>query len=223
MDDINAVLSTARSQFGVVRGLYEESLHRQQLHPDLQPLIKNLLENQRSSLDYLAERIFQKHGNATKTKVYYPLAKSSYDFPQWFAKNLPGVGRASPNTQAAIAARQPYRPGYDWLRHLNTLVIENKHRQLTPQTQFWAPHIEQGELPPEQRLQLKPDSVPPDPSNVKRASVRVTEADVGKTLTGVVFVDWFFTKPQLSALGTLDRIQNELSRLVAEVRQVAGV
>ena len=72
--------------------------------PSLQTFIKNLLENQRSALDYLAERILDKHGKrGARTKAYYPITKTSYDFGRALARNLPGVHASQPVAKAIEA------------------------------------------------------------------------------------------------------------------------
>jgi hypothetical protein len=224
MDDIDALLGTAADQVAQIRSLYQQSLDAQAVDPRLPPLIKNALENQRSALDYLAERIYRKHGNPGKAKAYYPVAKSSYHFPAWFAKNLPGVDKNAPHVRDVIRDRQWYRPGFDWLRHLHDLTIEQKHRQLTPQVRAWTTQLE-TDPDTGNEVRLAPDL--PGASTEREQTTEPVlvgrDVQVGDALRAVVFVDWLFTKPPVSALGTLERIQSGLPQLIRDVRQTAGV
>ena len=97
----------------------------------LKARIENVLENQRSACEYSAHAIVERHGNP-KRDSYYPIARSPSGFPGSFRRTLPGV--KSTKVREAIEARQPYQQGYEWLGHLATLINENKHRRLTPQT-----------------------------------------------------------------------------------------
>jgi hypothetical protein len=226
-DDIHALLNAANGQLVILRALYEQSIEAQQLDPELRPLIKNILENQRSALDYLAQRILDKHGTPGATKkVYYPLAYGPNAFPNWFDKNLPGVKKGCPAAHDAIRDRQPYEPGYDWLQDLLDLVNQNKHRELTPQVKAWKTELvvdpEQSGLPAER--------VEADVADASTDAVQATEpvlvgrdAQVGEKIGAAVIVDWRFTKPPASARGTLERIQRELPRLISDVSRAAGV
>jgi hypothetical protein len=69
-----------------------------------------VLENLRSSLDYLAVDITERYG-ARKGLVYYPLAQSEHEFPAEMDTKMPGVAPANPEIADAIKRHQPYQPG----------------------------------------------------------------------------------------------------------------
>ena len=226
MDDIDALLHASASQLGTIRTLYEQSLKTQNLDPQLKPTIKNMLENHVSALDYLAERIHQKHGKpGTKAKIYYPLAYSPQAFPTWFEKNLPGVKANARKVYEAIRDRQPYESGYKWLDDLNGLARENKHRELTPQVKAWKPELvvdlESAGIAP---VRIEPDpGTSMDPVQATEPILVGRDAQVGQTVGAAVIVDWHFARPPASVLGTLERIQRELPGLISAVRQSASV
>ena len=247
--DINALIEDASEQLGVVRELYHKTLQEKEASQRLKTRIKNVLENQRSALEYTAHAIVQRHGDP-KCHSYYPVARSPSEFRRAFKRTLPGI--KSNAVREAIEARQPYQRGYEWLGHLVTLTNENKHRRLTPQQRKETKMIETkgpggGQigytegvtfLPGDQGISVSPggsisfgpggsigfgpegtlvSGVPMDPRTQRPV------ATPGATVEEIVYVDWLFEDPQLSALGTLGRIQDSLPALIAEVLAVSGL
>lgn len=170
--------------------------------------IKNVLDNQRAALEFLASQLFSEYGDGSDAQVYYPVANEPTQFEGIFNKYLPGVAENCPGVRDAIEKRQGYQPGYEWLPHLVRLTNENKHARLTRQNRTLLPvtkferegasivvhgtaYIEEGpEAPPEQEL--------------KRTEHGFQE-------------DWFFEDPPVLARATLITIQKELPRLVGDV------
>jgi len=75
-DDAKELVKHAENQFGRIKKLYEQSLHKRSIEPELLIEIKNLMENLRSALDFTAHGLFNKYGNSTKSglKIYFPYA-----------------------------------------------------------------------------------------------------------------------------------------------------
>ena len=211
--DIDALLEDATEQLERVRELYAGSLREQEVPAALKTRIKNVVEHQRSALEYLAHAIYERHGDGKGAKSYYPVAPAPTKFPDVFERVLPGVAANCPDVRDAIKAHQPYEPGFEWLRHLTLLTNENKHRRLTPQTRTEqrTTRYESGGA----AIQLG-----------EGASIHLGGgADIilgGQSIrqvqpTQTIYVDWLFEHPQLSALGTLERIQESLPSLVDDV------
>jgi len=244
--DIDALIEDAAEQLDRVRELYEASLRAKEVPAKLRTRIKNVLENQRSALEYMAHAIYEAHGDGKGKNSYYPVAASLTEFPGYFNKVMSGVATNCPDVRDAIEARQPYRPGYEWLTHLSLLTNENKHRRLTPQTRTETKTVETrgprgGQvgytegvtfLPGGQGISFGPGgsisfgpggSIEFGPGGTSVSGVPVdptTQRPVptpGATVAETVYVDWLFEDPQLSALGTLERIQDSLPSLVDDV------
>src|SRR3954447_9221556 len=130
-DDVEALLALADEQMAGIEELYGESLAEKQVSSRLQALIKNVIENYRSALDYVANAAAEKY--AKPGRVYWPYAPAPSDFPRHFDKNFPGLRNARPEIAAAWERCQPYQTGYDWLGALFELAKDNKHRALSPQ------------------------------------------------------------------------------------------
>jgi hypothetical protein len=156
------------------------------------------------------------------------------DFPRRFDKNLPGIATVQPDIRKSIEDRQPWERRYEWLGHLHGLHREQGHNDLTPQTKAWDAKIEINpdnpndiRLAPGADLPLRPGEsirvlagVAGDPPDADPSIPRLKPGD---TLQAVFFVDWLFTQLGISVLATLETIQRENPRLIAQVRQVAGV
>lgn len=104
--------------------------------------IKNLLENLRSALDFVAQGLFQKYGRSTKSKpkIYFPYALETQTKNDFNARNrieqcIPGLRYSRPDIALKIESYQHFsNPVNKWLPQFMELNNENKHKHLTPQT-----------------------------------------------------------------------------------------
>jgi len=214
--DIDALVEDAALQLGLVRETYQVTLQAQEVPRRLMARIKNVVENQRSALEYLAHQIYEEYGDGAGAKSYYPIANANTQFLGLFERNLPGVAANCPNVRDAIEARQWYQRGYEWLQHLVSLTNENKHRRLTPQTRSelevsrWNRPSATIETDSRGNVRVSP---PAGRSDLRFAGdLRDVPPD-----ERMVYVDWLFDDPPLPALATLEAIQGGLSALVDDV------
>jgi len=72
---INALIIKAKKQYSAIESEYESSLAQKSVSEDLSIDIKNLCENLRSALDYLAHDIQETHCPSLnkKDKIYFPI------------------------------------------------------------------------------------------------------------------------------------------------------
>lgn len=132
-EDINALLDDANEQIReTLPTLHEESLENENARPRFRARIKSVLEQLRSTLDYLAVELTGRYGTP-KGLIYYPLAQGSQDYQTEIDKKMPGVAVARPDIAQVIQKWQPFQPGKEWLRELNQLAREQKHNRLTLQ------------------------------------------------------------------------------------------
>ena len=134
--DITALLGRAEQQLEAIAKEYDSSLHAQEIAAPLRVDIKNLCENLRSVLDYLAHDIRDKYCTSAKSsdRFYFPILPDATQFSartnQWF----PGLQVAAPAAWAELERWQPYQAGNAWLGHFNKINNENKHGSLVAQT-----------------------------------------------------------------------------------------
>lgn len=167
--------------------------------------IKNVLENQRSVLEYLANGIFADYGDGSDAQVYYPVADRSEQFDGLFDRHLPGVADRCPEVRDAIEARQGYQKGYEWLTHLVRLTNENKHLRLARQMRVEMPVMQI----------VGKDGKPMNVHGAVYVAETTTEVkDLGFQR------DWFFKDPPVPARVTLTKIQASLPGLIDGVLAV---
>lgn len=98
--------------------------------------LKNLLENYRSALDYVAHYLADRcTPKPDAKKVQFPVANEN-DTAATFGKKLdrwfPGLSTSVPNAKAHLLSIQQFN-GDTWLNQLSELANFNKHHSLSPQ------------------------------------------------------------------------------------------
>jgi len=133
---VSALLQRADTQLASIRGIYEKSLYDKHVDDALKVDIKNLCENLRSALDYIAHDVREKHcpSAGANARFYFPILPNATTFTQKTAQWFPGLVTAAPNVYAFLESVQPFHNGYEWLGLFNRLNNENKHGDLVEQT-----------------------------------------------------------------------------------------
>jgi hypothetical protein len=188
-----SVHELAADQLAEVTTLHNEALITGEVTGRMQALIKNVVENQRSVLDYTAQAIADKYGCGTKP--YWFGASKPTEFRRAIQKQLPGILNGHQKIADALERHQPYQPSHGWLPHLFSLTVENKHHRLTPQ-------VSGDEFRP--RL-LQP------------------AGKSGFTGPVLVRIRWDFEDPPVPVLATLQRIQAGVQGAADDVSLAAGL
>jgi hypothetical protein len=95
--------------------------------------VKNLLENYRSALDYIARDIAAKCTRKPKGKLYFPIARAGEleeDFKNRLASDYPNLDASAPNLFAYLVKIQHYHEE-PWLQEFGKHVNRLKHSELT--------------------------------------------------------------------------------------------
>ena len=199
---IEALLRKANGDFANLRAAYESSLHEKHVREDLKVAIKNIFENLRSCLDYLAQDIFETHcGSARKPDLlYFPIRSTPNDFNQAISKDYPNLQSTSRAVFDILEAIQPYRD--PWLGLFNKLNNHNKHQDLVEQTRSetrqvtvsrgkssvsWEPGVSFGSGVSAMGVPIDPRTQIPVPNTVAKTEV-------------VVWVDFRFKEIDQSVL-----------------------
>ncbi|HIE0125417.1 TPA: hypothetical protein ACXI73_000470 [Stenotrophomonas maltophilia] len=113
---------------------YEASLHEKHVREDLKVSIKNIFENLRSCLDYLAHDVRELKcvGALSADRLYFPIRPSAKEFSQVVAKDFPGLESTHPDVFGILEGAQQYHD--PWLGQFNRLNNQNKHQDLVEQT-----------------------------------------------------------------------------------------
>lgn len=131
---IEALLKKANADSAELKAAYDASLHDKHVREDLKVLIKNIFENLRSCMEYLAQDIFETHCSTAKKpdRLYFPIRPSAPEFGQAVAKDYPGLQTTSRAVYDLLDGVQPYKD--PWLGQFNKLNNHNKHQDLAEQT-----------------------------------------------------------------------------------------
>lgn len=190
-----SVWELAEEQIAEVTRLHDEALATGEVTGRMQALIKNVVENQRSVLDYTAQAVADKYGCGTNP--YWIGKKTPRKFRTAMEENLPGILKNHQEIVDAFERHQPYQPDHDWVLHMFALNVENKHHRLTPQ-------VGGDELWPQPLVKL---------------------TTTGSRIAGptVVRVRWDFENPRVPVLATLERIQTGVQEAADHVCSEAGL
>lgn len=138
-DDIKTLLSISQDHYKDILSKYERSLQDQSL--DLRVPVKNLMENLRSILDYMAHDIYETYcqpnlkvsGKSSPRNIYFPYGLTENDFRSMVGNSFPDLQTLAPKVYNLIVSIQPFKSGNNWLYHLCLITNEKKHNRLTPQ------------------------------------------------------------------------------------------
>lgn len=138
---IEALLSKSKITFEDLKKQYHASLHEKVVREELKVDLKNIFENLRSVLDYLAHEIFDSAcaGGKMPARLYFPIRRSPQGFIDAINKDFPGLQNSQPDVFKALEITQPYND--PWLGEFNDLNNANKHLNLTEQTRTEARQV----------------------------------------------------------------------------------
>lgn len=132
---ITALLTRAEKDFDILTKEYLESLHEKTVREDLKISIKNVFENLKSCLDYIARDLFMSLCAPAKQKpnLYFPVRGGGLaDFSATMDKEFPFLKARAPRIWDILEQVQPYHE--PWLGLFNELNNHNKHQELVEQT-----------------------------------------------------------------------------------------
>ncbi|MCK9706236.1 hypothetical protein [Pseudomonas syringae] len=132
---ITALLARAEKDFDTLTKEYQKSLHEKTVREDLKISIKNVFENLKSCLDYIARDLFLSLCAPAKQKpnLYFPVRSGGIaDFSATMEKEFPFLKARAPKIWEILEKVQPYHN--PWLGLFNELNNHNKHQELVEQT-----------------------------------------------------------------------------------------
>ena len=138
-NDVATILKAASEQHKEIKAKYDEALRNKSM--DLRIPVKNLMENLRSSLDYMAHDIYEACCKSSLSasaqpdpkNIYFPYAKTEQDFRSRVGAVLPGLQSQSVAVYELLLSIQPFKCKDTWLYDLCSVLNENKHERLVAQ------------------------------------------------------------------------------------------
>ncbi len=139
--DIKKMLEHIDEDLVSLKEQYTQSLRAKKLPDSLAIDVKNLMENLRSCLDYVAQDIYETIVEPQRTvtglkplnRVYFPYGETKEKYYDSIVKNLPGLDSLNPAVFKILESVQPYSADTNWLIDLCSTVNTNKHDSLSAQ------------------------------------------------------------------------------------------
>ncbi len=142
-EQVSALLSHIKDDLYKIESKYKDALKDKTIPDSLRIDIKNLLENLRTILDYLAHDIYEQKIQPSRRangkqdidnkKIYFPYGKTLNDFRSSVGSRLPELDSIDRGIYSLIESIQPYLAGDNWLCDFCDITNEKKHRSLIPQ------------------------------------------------------------------------------------------
>lgn len=137
--DTAVILTAAVDQYKTILAGYDAALRNKSL--DLRVPVKNVMENLRSALDYMAHDIYEAccqpvrraRGQPDPKNIYFPYGRTVTDFKSGIDSSLPGLPDACPAIYSLLVSIQPFEAGDNWLYDLCSILNKKKHDRLTEQ------------------------------------------------------------------------------------------
>jgi hypothetical protein len=209
-DDIRDLLADTQEQLALVNTIYKGCQETGEETRRLRPRIKNVIENQRSLLDYLAVSVHERFGKETGAKISYPFSTAER-FTADIDNRMPGVRKAQPTITDAIHRHQPFNQ--DWMGWLEGLRNEYSHRRLSKHARTEAIRTELHQ----------PSGVTTNVQGISFQDATGREMTAGEFFgvpsTDVAVIEWHFATPDLPAPLALGVIQDGVERLLTDVSQ----
>ena len=204
-DSVQTLLKRCESAIQKIEELYNDSLHNQEVNPELQVDIKNFLENLRSVLDYTAHDIRESHCPTAnpKARFYFPILPGKKKFEAQTRKWFPDLETNAPDLWKYLESIQPYHDSSRWLGQFNSVNNENKHVDLVAQTKTKTEQLHVSS--PSGKVVWNPENVKFG-SGVKIGGVPVnprTQLPVphpSQKVERIIWVDFLFKGEDISAL-----------------------
>lgn len=183
---IEALIIEAKKDSVSIEEAYKKSLTAQNISEKLKVDIKNVFENLRSCLDYLANEIFEKaFPDELARNLYFPIRQTKAEFEKVIADKFPNLSTSNPAIYSILEKVQPYND--PWLGKFNKLNNQNKHQELVEQTRreqkqvivshpsgggvSWEPGVEFGSGVSVMGVPIDPSTQLPVPNNVVKTEV----------------------------------------------------
>lgn len=137
---IQALINKSKKDFRSLKRDYDASLQEQTISEELKINVKNIFENLRSCLDYIAHDIHETCIAGSKPRrLYFPIRQSRADFDHAIDSEFPNLSLIKVDVYDLLEAIQPYND--DWLGKFNKLNNYNKHQNLEEQTKTESRYV----------------------------------------------------------------------------------
>lgn len=125
-ESIEALIKKSKKNFDALKEDYHASLDHKAVSEELRIDIKNIFENLRSCLDYLAHNVFDTCITGKQPgRLYFPIRQSKKEFEQAVSKDFSNLQATNSDVYDILESVQPYHD--KWLGEFNRINNTNKH------------------------------------------------------------------------------------------------
>jgi len=217
---IEALINRSREGLTELRQAYEASLHEKKVREDLKVDIKNIFENLRSCLDYVAHELHEFNcAPPIPSRLYFPIRQTLNDFAAVMQQDFPNLDVRNPSAHQFLESIQPFHN--PWLSQFNELNNQNKHQDLVEQTRTESRQVSvtrpgAGSVSWQQSgvvfgSGVRVMGVPIDP----KTQMPVPNTDVQTNVT--TWVDFRFRESGASVIPFIEKSVNEVDRIYREL------
>ncbi|MBK3454962.1 MULTISPECIES: hypothetical protein [Pseudomonas] len=131
-EDIQELFDTLDRNLVELSASYDSARFNEEQATALRPLVKSIVSDLRSVLDYSAHTIYEAY--STKHFVgYFPFGEDEAGFVKAVKCNLNGLQVQRPDLYALVESIQPHKAANPWLHTLCKIAALTKHRELGKQ------------------------------------------------------------------------------------------
>lgn len=224
--NVGILLDKMDEHVGQLDAMYTRDLTAQTVSDELLYLIRSIIQDALSALDWTANEVKERFGTHTARSPYFPVGADRGTFDARLDEQIPGLRMNHSRIADVFERHQPYHPDKTVLSYLHALAKVNKHRDFTPQTRIetrrvraesvsggvveWGPGVTFGGNVSISGVPIDPVTQRPIPD----PRLRVTET---------VYIDWLFTDPPVLVRQTLHSLAAVVRVAVEDIRSTAGL
>lgn len=232
-DDVTIILEEAKRQYQNIRKNYDRALKEKSM--DLRVPVKNLMENLRSSLDYMAHDIYESccqsarlaSGNPDPRNIYFPYGLTEQNFRSGVGSSLPNLLTENADVYNLIESIQPFKCNDNWLYDLCSVLNEKKHDKLKAQirTETERHHVESehGSVSiivndPNVKITSQPGAVKifGVPAEFSSEGIRTAPSDKLKH-SRITWVSFTFEDTEIDVIGMLEKSMVGITALASQL------
>ncbi|MCE4052039.1 hypothetical protein [Bacillus sp. Au-Bac7] len=154
LEEVKYLQSSANNLLNEIKDNYDAYIRKQEIPFELKDKIREFLSKINDSLDYQAFIVFSKYCEKhvpedklenKKGQVHFPCRDTENAFKNVIKKRFPKLIEERSEIVELFKSVQPIEEA-NWLKYLNKLNNNNKHRFLTKQRKSTSTHIRNGRI-----------------------------------------------------------------------------
>lgn len=221
LTDSKVCLNVAKMFYDSVEKSLNKDLNEEEL-AIVKGLIKSLLEQCRSPLDYIANaELATYYSGQTGKDIYFPMCRNKKGFKNFMKNNFYNLKLKNPSLYNTLESVQPYHKQYSWMFTLRSLVNTNKHNNLTKQSKIVNLTNASFTLPGNNvfsGITIENCKVPISIGGSNITGVKTVESNPFiKDFSGEFSYEYYFSDINLPVLTTLNSIINGVESVMHKI------